>query len=239
LVFLLAPEVEVASSKQGLIKVWDKNGYVVVEITERHIERALRKNSSHCAVAMGVKASVPDAKRIAVDLQTIRFTRRSNGIDLRYCFLTPRAAQDCIVHTDQGERELIQPFAMHMRPAFVVKCGKSKSHTPSNRELRGSGLTVNKTQLHLQKPVEEQPKTESITTTARNLDPDRSDGLAASATYLHQALPKRGRPKGSHSRNKAMVSTAKKGNVPTTLGGKLPPIGVLNRREFGLRALRK
>jgi hypothetical protein len=30
-----------------------------------------------------------------------------------------------------------------------------------------------------------------------------------------------------------------KGSIPTTLGGKLPPVSVLARREFGLRVLRK
>jgi hypothetical protein len=38
---------------------------------------------------------------------------------------------------------------------------------------------------------------------------------------------------------RAKVSAATRGVVPTTLGGKLPPISVLSRREFGLRALRR
>jgi hypothetical protein len=38
---------------------------------------------------------------------------------------------------------------------------------------------------------------------------------------------------------RAKVSTAHKGSIPTTLGGKMPPVSVLARREFGLRVLRK
>jgi hypothetical protein len=38
---------------------------------------------------------------------------------------------------------------------------------------------------------------------------------------------------------RALVSTAAKGSVPVTLGGKMPPVSVLARREFGLRVLRK
>jgi hypothetical protein len=38
---------------------------------------------------------------------------------------------------------------------------------------------------------------------------------------------------------RAKVSAASKGVIPVTLGGKLPPVSVLSRREFGLRALRR
>jgi hypothetical protein len=37
----------------------------------------------------------------------------------------------------------------------------------------------------------------------------------------------------------AKISTASKGSVPVTLGGRLPPTSILSRREFGLRVLRK
>jgi hypothetical protein len=37
-----------------------------------------------------------------------------------------------------------------------------------------------------------------------------------------------------------MVSApASNGSVPVTLGGRLPPVSILSRREFGLRVLRK
>jgi hypothetical protein len=38
---------------------------------------------------------------------------------------------------------------------------------------------------------------------------------------------------------RAKVSAVSKGVVPTTLGGRPPPVSVLSRREWGLRALRK
>ena len=39
---------------------------------------------------------------------------------------------------------------------------------------------------------------------------------------------------------RAKISQTKlDGSIPTTLGGKLPPVSVLSRREFGLRALRR
>ena len=197
--------------------MWDKNNHL---------------DSSHCITADAIKEAIPDARHVCVDVQSIRFTRKG----LRYCFLTPRNCQEQIIHFDQGERDLIKPFVLRMRAAHIVKAGKGRGQTPTNGELRGSGLSVAKTQLHLQQPgdqqPEEKPKRERITKNGeRNLDPDRTDGLAPP---MRMPPPKRKRAVA-----RAKVSTAKKGNVPVTLGGKLPPVSVLSRREFGLRALRK
>jgi hypothetical protein len=59
---------------------------------------------------------------------------------------------------------------------------------------------------------------------ARNLDPERIDGPP---------------PKRRTRIARAKLSTCKKGDVPVTLGGKLPPVSILSRREFGLRMLRR
>jgi hypothetical protein len=48
------------------------------------------------------------------------------------------------------------------------------------------------------------------------------------------------RPKRKPRVARAKISATKPdGSVPVTLGGKLPPVSVLTRREFGLRALRR
>ena len=153
---------------------------------------------------------------------------------LRYVFLTPHVAQDRIIQFDQGQRDQIQPFTLPMRPAQISRAGKKRRETPSNQELRGSGLTVNKEQPHLDAPEpepfvhhEQTQLSQRFTASGeRNLDPDRSDGLVEPPPES-----KRGR--------RRKVSTAAKGSIPTTLGGKLPPISILNRREFGLRQLRR
>jgi hypothetical protein len=195
--------------------MWDDNGWVVVSVEQEHIDASMQRDSSHCMVAMAISASIPDARRIAVDLQTIRFSR--NG--LRYLFLTPRVAQDCIIAFDLGEREKIAPFVLRMRPAQIAKAGKRRHEVPTNGELRGSGLTVAAEQPHLD--AEPTPG-RYLTDGTRNLDPNRSDGLA--------------RPKLKRARR---VSSAPRGSVPTTLGGRPPQVSVLARREFGLRILRR
>ena len=122
--------------------IWDRNGWISIEVTQEHIDASLERNSSHCMTAMAIAAAIPDARHIAVDLQSIRFSRRG----LRYVFLTPHVAQDNIIHFDQGERDKIVPFTLRMRPAHIAKAGKKRTHTPSNQELRGTGLTVNPVQ---------------------------------------------------------------------------------------------
>jgi hypothetical protein len=172
--------------------------------------------------------------RIAVDLQTIRFTYKS----LRYVFLTPHVCQDNIIHFDQGERAKIRPFELKMRPAQISKAGKKRRQCPTDRELRGTGLTVAGEQPHLRDtPDPDIAKRQSLAETCptasqrltangdRNLDPDRSDGLAPTVQEKRADQRK--------------VSTAAKGSIPTTLGRKLPPVSILARREFGLRVLRK
>jgi hypothetical protein len=224
-------------------KLWEKNGYVAVPVTQEHIDRSLERNSSHCMTAMALAEAIPDARRIAVDLQTIRFTYKG----LRYVFLTPHVCQDNIISFDQGERTKIRPFELKMRPAQISKAGKKRRQCPTDRELRGTGLTVAEEQPHLDRPLEsgisndrvvaetrqmKAPPQRLTASGERNLDPDRSDGLAP-AKHDGVAAPQ---PKRA---NKRKVSTAHKGAIPTTLGGKLPPVSVLARPEFGLRVLRK
>jgi hypothetical protein len=185
---------------------------------------------------MAIADAIPSAKFICVDLQTIRYTKKG----LRYCFLTPHAAQDVIIATDQGEAGKLKPFTLKMRPAQISRAGKRRPQTPSNSELRGTGLGVAKEQPHLgdtpsasSKPKEESPPvTQRYTATGeRNLDPDRSDGLigfgASRPSWAARGSPTR------------KISTPQGRSIPTTLGGRLPPVSILSRREFGLRQLRR
>lgn len=230
------------NAKRQTMSIWHKNGYVCIPVTQEHIEESITRDSSHCMTALAIAAAIPDARRIAVDLQTIRFSRKG----LRYVFLTPHIAQDNIIFFDQGERSRIAPFELRMRPAYIARAGKKRRECPSNAELRGTGLTVNPVQLHIgddsaapnRSISKEQLRKEAwrdtghppqrfTATGERNLDPERIDGL-----YVPP-------PKRRTRVARAKVSTAAKGSIPTTLGGRLPPASILSRREFGLRTLRR
>ena len=88
--------------------IWE-HGKAEISVLQRHFDEAMERNSSHCAIAFAIRDAVPDARRIAVDLQTIRWTDKKKGV--RYCFLTPHVAQqDVIIPFDQGEREKCKPY---------------------------------------------------------------------------------------------------------------------------------
>lgn len=218
-------------------KLWHENGYVVIPVTQDHIDHAMEKLSSHCAVAEAIKQTIAGVTRVAVDVQTIRFTYQG----LRYVFLTPPLARELILHFDQGERELLRPVTLRMRPAMISRAGKKRRECPSDAELRGSGLTVAKEQLHLDALDDHKRTTfaqrwrdtgyepqRHTATGERNRDPERSDGL--------YCPPQRRKPRVARTKISTVTS---RGCIPTTLGGPLPGVSVLARREFGLRVLRK
>lgn len=94
---------------------------ISIEVVQRDIDRAIRADSSHCVIATAVARAVPDATRVEVDTQTIRFT--SNGKRLAY--LTPLVVQGYVVAFDAGDP--IAPFSFKLRDPM---------------ELRRKGLTA-------------------------------------------------------------------------------------------------
>jgi hypothetical protein len=220
-----------------LRSVWHK-GKATISILQRHIDDAMEKNSSHCATAEAIREQVPEARFISVDLQTIRWTDSRKG--LRYVFLTPNAIQGgVIVPFDQGEREKCKPVTVTMRPCTVIKSGKKRTHTPDPEQLVDLGLRVAADQPHIagkMKPVpapdscfEATPAEQELVDHWKSTDHER-DPWAHDGPIVPRKPPRQARAK---------VSAATRGVVPVTLGGKLPPVSVLSRREFGLRALRR
>lgn len=101
---------------------------VKLEITEELIADAIPRDSSHCLWAEAVKAAYPDAQRIAVDIQTIRFTDPKKA--LRYTYLTPRTAQIALVQFDQGIRP--EPHSVQLRRGQVTRSAqKTPERIPS------------------------------------------------------------------------------------------------------------
>lgn len=98
-----------------------------VKITSAIIERSEPRNSGHCMIAEAIAEALPDAKRIAVDLATIRFTMD----DKRFVYLTPRSAQTALVDFDLGVHT--EPFEFELRNANVKPIGHKKKAaiTPS------------------------------------------------------------------------------------------------------------
>ncbi len=104
---------------------------VTLEITEELIADAIPRDSSHCLWAEAVTAAYPDAQRVSVDIQTIRFTDPKRG--QRYTYLTPRTAQIALVQFDQGIRP--EPHSVQLRRGQVTrmaqKTPKQLTETPT------------------------------------------------------------------------------------------------------------
>jgi hypothetical protein len=116
--------------------------YRTITVTDADIEKAKRNDSYLCVVAQTIARTFPDAHRIDVDMQTIRFTERNE----RKAYLTPYAVQGYIAAFDAGER--IAPFSfqlrypMHVRRRLLTDAGRKiqKAASTSRRRAKAAGL---------------------------------------------------------------------------------------------------
>lgn len=81
------------------------------------IEEAKQRDSSHCMLAEAVRAALPGARFVGIDMQTMRFTDPIRP--LRYVYLTPRVAQEALIAFDAGD-ELIPAFKCELRGGQVL-----------------------------------------------------------------------------------------------------------------------
>jgi hypothetical protein len=144
---------------------------------------------------------------------------------LRYTFLSPHLARDVIVNFDQGLRELLVPCRFSAKPAIVAQSGKKRA-TPTKEQLKGSGLRVAAEQPHVPANWQE-----------RHLAASAAIVMGSHAGEVAQAEAPR--PRRLRRQPRALVAQARNGEVPVQLGGRPPPVSILSRREFGLRALRR
>jgi hypothetical protein len=98
---------------------------VKIPVTSDFIATAVRFSSEHCMIADAIRAVIPDAAFISVDLQTIRWSDRKKG--LRYTYLTPRMAQVALLNFDRGN--VPYPFWVRLRGAHIT----TMHHRPEPR----------------------------------------------------------------------------------------------------------
>jgi hypothetical protein len=82
---------------------------LTVDVTAKDIEKAHIGDSYKCVVAQAIARQVPDARRIEVDVQTIRWS----DDDGRHVFLTPYTVAGYVVAFDAGEE--LHPFRFQLR----------------------------------------------------------------------------------------------------------------------------
>jgi hypothetical protein len=86
-----------------------------INVTQRDIDEALRRNSARCVVATAIARSIPTAHHIEVDTQLIRFTDGAN----RYGYLTPYGVQGYVIAFDAGDP--ISPFSFEVRDPLRIR----------------------------------------------------------------------------------------------------------------------
>jgi hypothetical protein len=98
-----------------------------------------------------------------------------------------------------------------------------KPATPTKQQLRGSGLKVADSQPHVPATWQERQLAASALI---------ADGVPPGQKRVAEVPRKPRQPR-------ALVSSVKNGEVPVQLGGRPPPVSILSRREFGMRAIRR
>lgn len=124
---------------------------VTIEVTGEVIAHSTERDSSHCMIAEAVRHSIPDADRVSVDLQTIRFSDPKKG--LRYTYLTPRVGQVALIDFDQGQKP--EPFTMRLSGGQVTAMDRKPRELSdeTRAKLRAAGakgrqtLALRKTKL--------------------------------------------------------------------------------------------
>jgi hypothetical protein len=101
--------------------------YHKVPVTQEQIDLAVPKDSSHCMIADALKEKMPEARRVSVDLATIRYTL--GGI--RYIHLTPSSCQVALLRFDHGEK--VEPFTFSMQAPVQTHQSGHKSKRTDNK----------------------------------------------------------------------------------------------------------
>lgn len=111
----------------------------VIEVTQDTIDRAVRSDSGHCAIADSIAKHIPNARNVSVDLQSIRWSDPTIG--KRYVYLTPRCAQEFLIAFDEGWEDLVQPIRFELRNPQVVAMQRKVKDANGIRRTTNYGKT--------------------------------------------------------------------------------------------------
>lgn len=88
-----------------------------IKVTQDDINEGVRDQSAHCIVATAIGRQIPDATRISVDVQDIRFTIGEE----RLVFPTPRSVAAYVIAFDAGDFDQIKPITVVLRDGRVME----------------------------------------------------------------------------------------------------------------------
>jgi hypothetical protein len=194
-----------------------------VEVTQDDIDKADIKNSSRCVVATAIARSVPDATRVSVDVQSVRFT--SDGE--RRIFLTPPAVAGYVVAFDAGDE--IFPFNFRLRTDQEVAVRRRVRTEAGKAILKADSNKHNRRRQHraaVQKRDQLAPDASHTEKQVADLEVQRAEIQLADAEQERAAVM----AAYEGQRQIAPVDTSKR--MPT------PKVFKRTERAYGMRLLR-
>lgn len=87
-----------------------------VKVLAEDFADGIPNDSNRCAVKRAISREIPGARRVEVDLQTVRFSLDGE----RHVFLTPWRVSEYVIAFDAGDEELMLPFEFVLRPSQQV-----------------------------------------------------------------------------------------------------------------------
>src|SRR4029077_4496531 len=105
-------------------------------------ERAIRASSGSCLVADAIKDQHPEFSSVKVDVATVRFTDKKQGV--RYIYLTPASVAETLLAFDQGwtEDEKSLPRTIRIRTGLMVApITRSASDLKAKAQHRAARIT--------------------------------------------------------------------------------------------------
>jgi hypothetical protein len=194
-----------------------------VEVTTEDITKAKVGDSFNCIVAQAIARQIPDARKIEVDIQTVRWSD-ANG---RHVFLTPYSVAGYVVAFDAGDK--LHPFRFMLRDA--VPAAQKRATSEAARAAKKSRNAVR---------TERQREKKAAATLA---DPATPAAKAAAARVQLEEAPERIRAaEAMHKDLKAAYKAAGESiaeeRITETTKRAAPTIHKKKRREYGQRVLR-
>jgi hypothetical protein len=193
----------------------------MIEVTQDDIDRAHVKDSYRCVIATALARQIPEASRIEVDVQTIRFTRDGE----RLIYLTPYTAAGYVVAFDAGDE--IEPFSFTLRNPIT---GPRRKATPAGREVMqkrrqvaAARKRVARAEATLARPSDE--RSAQQTRHAEQVLADAPEQIAKTEAELAET-------QAAH-RNAGTPQTETQ-----TTGRKIPKVYKTKSRAYGQRVLR-
>jgi hypothetical protein len=134
---------------------------ITIEVTPHDIARSKRGDSYNCILAHAIARIIPDATRIGVDTQAIRFTHAGK----RFTYLTPPVAAGYVAAFDAGDSMYPFRFRLNDQSRIVVPVRvRRKVRTHAGRLAQQA---VNRAKARVRRRMADKPPEQSQAAAAK------------------------------------------------------------------------